>query len=168
MGAIKDVKLVGYANHLDWIAIYRIVNILHLQTFIDNKIEVANWLLDLVNSFKRKRDWIIYRISFQVPNIDQNILLLLRKARKDKEKLYLLSVLLFHYLPKQKQNYKLLRNPHDKNSLICICYRSPMTTGVNVRESHTMYRECHRDGSRHGGTWHSTNQRQQLYFVCTT
>ena len=56
MGAIKDAKLVGYANHLDWDSDLLNSKYSHLQTFIDNKIEVVQTdYSDLVNSYLKEK-----------------------------------------------------------------------------------------------------------------
>jgi hypothetical protein len=56
MGAIKDVKLVSYANHLDWDSDLLNSKYSHLQTFIDNKIEVVQTdYSDLVNSYLKEK-----------------------------------------------------------------------------------------------------------------
>ena len=56
MGAIKDAKLVGYANHLDWDSDLLNSKYSHLQTFIDNRIEVVQTdYSDLVNSYLKEK-----------------------------------------------------------------------------------------------------------------
>ena len=56
MGAIKDAKLVGYANHLDWDSDLLNSKYSHFQTFIDNKIEVVQTdYSDLVNSYLKEK-----------------------------------------------------------------------------------------------------------------
>ena len=56
MGAIKDAKLVGYANQLDWDSDLLNSKYSHLQTFIDNKIEVVQTdYSDLVNSYLKEK-----------------------------------------------------------------------------------------------------------------
>lgn len=56
MVAIKDAKLVGYANHLDWDNELLNSKYSHLQTFIDNKIEVVQTdYPDLINTYLKEK-----------------------------------------------------------------------------------------------------------------
>lgn len=67
--------------------------------------------------------------------------------------IFLLSVLLVSLSAEAESRIdKLLRNLHDQEFSICICYSSPWRLEECSGELHTMYRECHRYGSRHGGT----------------